>query len=537
MAEMNGAQALVSQLSSEGVEVVFGLPGVQIMTAFDAFYEQRNTIKLLHTRHEQATTYMADGYAKATGKVGVAMVVPGPGALNATAGLGTAYASSSPVLLISGQIPSNALGKRRGELHEVDDQLDVFRPITKWAHRVTDPAAIPEAVHEAFHHLKSGRPRPVELEIPPDTLAATADISILSAETPEKPKPDAVAIRQAAQTLAAAKRPVIVAGGGTITAEAGKALEGLAEVLQAPVLTTQQSKGVIAEDHPHFLAVNYIVSPMKQLFTECDAILVVGTRFLIREFDPPSVPAIVQIDIDPSEIGKNYPVRVGIEADADEGLSGLLAALRDLGGQRPSRAAEITAQREAFRGEVRAMAPQQFALVETIRETLAADAILVSGVTNIGYWSNILYPARRPRSFITSSYFGTLGYAFPTALGAKVACPEKQVVALCGDGGFLFCLQELSTARKYGIDVVAILFNNHAYGASRWDQTHRYGERFIGTDLDNPDFLKLADAFGVTGMRCDPAGLGAALKAALEVRTPVLLEVEVSIMMPPFQLV
>ncbi|MCH7800539.1 MAG: hypothetical protein IIC24_03235, partial [Chloroflexi bacterium] len=182
MPEMSGAQALVRQLRSEGVDTIFALPGVQIMAAFDALHEAQNDISLIHVRHEQATTYMADGYAKATGRVGVAMAVPGPGALNASAGLGTAFASSSPVLLVSGQIDSRALGKRQGQLHEVEDQLDVFKPITKWNHRVTRVEEIPEAVHEAFRHLKTGRPRPVELEIPPDTLANLGATDIIEPE-------------------------------------------------------------------------------------------------------------------------------------------------------------------------------------------------------------------------------------------------------------------------------------------------------------------------------------------------------------------
>ncbi len=537
MAEMNGAQALVAQLIREGVDTVFGLPGVQIMSAFDAFYEQLNSVKLLQTRHEQATTYMADGYAKATGKVGVAMVVPGPGALNATAGLGTAYASSSPVLLISGQINSNALGKGWGELHEVEEQLDVFKPITKWNHRVTDPAGIPEAVREAFRQLQSGRPRPVELEIPPDTMMAKTDIETIAPEPVEAPPLDAAALREAAALLAGAERPAIIAGGGTISADAGAELVALAEALQAPVLLTQQSKGAMPADHPLFLGVNYIVSPVRDVFAQSDVILAVGTRFVIRDFKPESLPKVVNVNIDPAEIGRTFPATVGVIGDAKAALAALVEAVGPGAHPRAPRGEEITAWRNSFRQGIAEIAPMQSALVSTLRQTLADDAIVVSGVTNIGYWSNILYPSPQPRGFITSSYFGTLGYAFPTALGAKVACPDKQVVALCGDGGFLFSPQELSTARKYGIGVVAVVFNNHAFGASRWDQTHRFGERFIGTDLDNPDFMKLADAFGVQGMRTDQAGFGAALEEAVAGHGPVLLEVEVPVMMPPFQVV
>ncbi|MEE9261844.1 MAG: thiamine pyrophosphate-binding protein, partial [Dehalococcoidia bacterium] len=254
---MSGAQALVRQLGSEGVDTVFALPGVQIMDVFDALHEARHDIRLVHTRHEQATTYMAHGYAKVTGRVGVALVVPGPGALNAAAGLGTAYASSSPVLLISGQIKSDALGKHQGQLHEVDDQLDVFRPITKWNYRVTRAEEIPEAVHEAMRQLKTGRPRPVELEIPPDTLAAAGDMDMIKPEEYPRSGGNPADIQRAAQLLARAKKPVMIAGGGTVIANASRELMELAEFIQAPVMTTQQSKGIIPEDHELAIGVNY----------------------------------------------------------------------------------------------------------------------------------------------------------------------------------------------------------------------------------------------------------------------------------------
>ena len=535
MPVMTGAQALIAQLRAEQVDTMFALPGVQIMNALDAVYEHRNSLNLIHTRHEQATTYMADGYAKVTGKVGVAMVVPGPGALNAASGLGTAYASSSPVLMISGQISSTAQGKRLGELHEIDEQLDVFAPITKWNHRVSRVGEIPEAVHEAFRQLKTGRPRPVELEVPPDILAAAGEVTVIDAATYAAPAGDADAIARAATFLTNAERPAIIAGGGTVNASAE--LMALAEWLQAPVIMTQQSKGVIPDDHPLSLGVNYVVGPLKECLAESDAVLAIGTRLAIRDYEPDAMPPLVHIDIDPSEIGKTYAVEVGIEADAGKAMAQLLDRLRNGGVARASRGDEITRARRAFRDRIRAMTPDQSAMIDSLRAGLDDDAILVSGITNIGYWSNVCYPTMQPRSFVTSGYFGTLGYAFPTALGVKVAHPDRQVVALCGDGGFMFSPQEFSTAMRYGINLVAIVFNNNAYGASRWDQTHRFDERFIATDLYNPDFVKLAEAFGAVGMRCDPAGLGSTLEKALGTDAPVLLEVEVPVMMPPFQII
>ncbi|MCH8184894.1 MAG: thiamine pyrophosphate-binding protein [Chloroflexi bacterium] len=538
MPTMSGAQALVRQLRSEGVDTVFALPGVQMMAAFDALYEAQDDIRLIQTRHEQATTYMADGYARVTGKPGVAMVVPGPGAYNAGAGLGTAYAASSPVLLIAGQIISGALGKRQGQLHEVDDQLDIFKPITKWNHRVTRVEEIPEAVHEAMRHLKTGRPRPVELEVPPDTLAAEGNTDIIEPEEYPRASPASEDVARAAKLLREAKRPAIIAGGGTIISGASHELLELAEFLQAPVMTSQQSKGILPEDHYLSVGTNYAsLGPAHRVIPESDVLLAVGTRLLIRDLETETPPRLIHIDADATEIGKNLPAEVGIVADAKEALAALLRQLRAGGSPKESRRGEIEGYKTRFAEEVRELAPEQTDIVSTIRRTLADDAVLVSGVTNIGYWSNVAYLAKQPRTYLTSSYFGTLGYAFPTALGAKAARPARQVVAICGDGGFMYSPQELSTAVKYGINVVAIVFNNAAYGASQWDQTHRYGRRFIGTDLHNPDFVALAKAFGAVGMRTDPAGLRPALQDALAADAPVLLEVEVPNMMPPFQIV
>ena len=535
MAKMTGAQALIAQLLSEGVDTLFALPGVQMMDAIDAVYEKRNALHMVQTRHEQATTYMADGYARVTGDVGVAMVVPGPGALNATAGLGTAYAASSPVLLISGQIPTTSLGKNIGELHEVDDQLDVFRPITKWVHRATEISAIPEMVHEAFRQLRTGRPRPVEIEVSPDILAATADIDIIDREDWARAAPaDAGAIADAARILCNAKKPVIYAGGGINSSGASAELVALAELLQAPVIMTQQGKGAVPDDHPLNIAVSYYMqSPIKDLFEQSDAVFAVATRFRIRDDEAKVLPTLIHMDVDPGEPGKIRPTAVAIEADAKEGLTQLVEAVRTMGSARESRGEEIA----GWRNGVRDMVPLQVSMLDDLRAGLDDDAIVISGVTNVGYWGNICFPVMQPRTYITSSYFGTLGYAFPTALGAKIGNPDKRVVVLSGDGGFMYCATELSTAVKYGINVVTVVFNNNAFGASRWDQTHRFGERFIATDLHNPDLMMFAQSFGTVGIRTDPAGLGDALKQAFDANAPVVLEVEVPVMMPPFQII
>ena len=538
MATVTGAQALVRQLIAEGVDTIFALPGVQIMAAFDAFYEYRDEIRLVHVRHEQATTYMADGYAKATGKVGVAMAVPGPGAINAGSGLGTAFATSTPVLLISGQIDSQSLGRREGQLHEVEDQLDVFRPLTKWVHRVTRVEEIPGAVHEAFMHLKTGRPRPVELEIPPDTLAATGEAETIPAEDYPPEAAGADEIAQAADILASAERPAILVGGGARISGAGDEALQLAEFLQAPLMGTQDSKGVVPENSPFYVGTNYAsVGPADVVFPDTDVLLAIGTRLLFRELPDGDQPRIIHIDIDPDEIGRNLPTELGIVADAKTASAQLLDTLRESSQPRSSDADRIARFRSDFASRMRALVPPQAQMIEDMRAALPDDAVVVSGVTNIGYWSNVFFEVREPQTYITSGYFGTLGYAFPTALGAQVGRPDRKVIALCGDGGFMYSPQELSSAMRHGINAVAVVFNNNAFGASEWDQTHRYGGNFIGTDLHNPDFVQLAESFGAVGMRTDPEGFGEMLEVALNADAPVLLEVVVPNMMPPFQIV
>ena len=538
MATVTGAQALVRQLIAEGVDTIFALPGVQIMAAFDAFHEYRDDIRLVHVRHEQATTYMADGYAKATGKVGVAMAVPGPGAINAGSGLGTAYATSTPVLLISGQIDSQSLGRREGQLHEVEDQLDVFRPLTKWVHRVTRVEDVPGAVHEAFKQLKTGRPRPVELEIPPDTLAATGEAETIPAEEYPPQAAGVDEIAQAADILASAERAAILVGGGARISGAGDEALQIADFLQAPLMGTQDSKGVVPESSPFYVGTNYAsVGPADVVFPGSDVLLAIGTRLLFRELPDGDMPRIIHIDIDPDEIGRNLPTELGIVADAKTASAQLLDRLRETSQPRPSDADRIAGYRSDFASRMRALVPPQAQIIEDMRAALPDDAIVVSGVTNIGYWSNVFFEVREPQTYITSGYFGTLGYAFPTALGAQVGRPDRKVIALCGDGGFMYSPQELSSAMRHGINAVAVVFNNNAFGASEWDQTHRYGGNFIGTDLHNPDFVQLAQSFGAVGMSTDPEGFGEMLEVALNADAPVLLEVVVPNMMPPFQIV
>jgi len=540
MPRMTGGQAVVESLKREVVEFVFGVPGVQIMHIFDAFYGEPE-IRLITVRHEQSTVYMADGYARVRGKPGVGLVVPGPGVQNASAALGTAYACSSPVLLLAGQVESNNLGKDRGALHEINDQLDIVRPVTKWCQRVMAVEDIPGAIHEAMRQMKTGRPRPTEVEIPWDVLGTEAEVALWPREQYPQTKPNREDVRRAASLLVSAKRPLIWAGGGVILSEASPELIELSEALGVPVATTPEGKGAISEDHPLSLGAGYYGFGAARWATpEADVVLAVGTRLTgqMRAGTALKVPQrLIHLDADPSVIGKNFPPEVAMAADAKAALKALADEIRGkevLKDRWP--AAELIKFREKHQNWLREKAPLQCDIIATLRKELSDDAILVAGVTNIGYWCNLAYPARHPRTFLTSSYFATLGYSFPTALGAKVAAPDKPVVCIVGDGGFMYACAEMATAVRYGINLITVLFTDNAFGSTKSDQQVNFKGRVLGTELNNPDFARLAELFGAQGRKANPERLGRALREALEAKQPVVIEVSIPTLTPPFQI-
>lgn len=530
MPKMTGGQALIKSLYREGVRVIFGLPGVQLYHAMDPLHDEPE-IQFIATRHEQATSYMAAGYARASGHIGTAFVVPGPGLQNAAAGIGTAYATSTPILVVAGQIQRDLIGMKRGVLHEVDDQLDIVRPITKWTRRILDPAQIPAAVHEAFFHLKTGRPRPVEIEIPPETLAETAEITLLDPEdyTPLMPFPDC--LEQGAKILAAATYPLIWAGGGVISAGASKALQQIAEYLQAPVIVTEEGKGAISERHYLVLGTPKYrgKDALNEILAQSDVILAVGTRLATPHLLQGQY--VVHIDVDEEEIGRNYARTFGIHGDARLTLEKLYTEITQLIPARPSRQAELEGVKARRLLDSLAQVEPQRSYLQAIRTAIPDDGILVAGMTQMGYYGNVYYPVYHPRTYLTSSYYGNLGFAYPTALGAKVAQPDRAVVAISGDGGFLFNAQEMATAVKYKINVVVVVFNDNAYGNVLRDQITQFKGRTIGAELHNPDFLKLAEAYGVRGVRVSgPAELEVQLREAVHWDAPALIEVPVSMM-------
>lgn len=534
---LTGAQALVRALRAEGVSVVFGIPGTHNLPLYDALHDEP-AMRVVTTRHEQGAAFMADGYARATGEIGVCLTVTGPGVTNTLTALGQAYADSSPVLLIATQVPTDQLEREYEGFHELRRSLDVVGAVTGFAWRAPSATAIPFGLHAAFQHLRSRRPRPAFIEIPLDLLTRPAgDVAghpLPVAETP----PDPEAIAAAAALLGESRQPLLYLGGGVIRAGAGRAALRLAEHRQAPVVCSPQGKGAVPEDHPLVLGSGWGAHhPARALLAQADLVLAVGTRFGPLPTDHWRLPLpanLIHIDIDPTVIGRHYPTRLGIVADARLALQALNAALAD----QPARSApwcDLAAQRAARRRVLMERAGEILAFFERLRAVLPPETVLCNDLTAVCYWAHAAFPVTQPRTFHYPTGFGTLGFALPAAIGAKIARPERPVVALAGDGGFLYTGQELATAVAWQVDVVAVVFNDHAYGAVKQDQVYHYGGRTIGCDLVSPDFVRLAQAFGARGLRvASLAEVPEAVAEALTLPGPTVIEAPSPAILPPW---
>ena len=534
MTRMTAARAIVRSLVANGVDTVFGLPGVQLDALFNALYDERDRIRVIHPRHEQAAAYMALGYAQASSKIGVYAVVPGPGILNTTAALATAYGTFTPMLALTGQLPSHAIGQGYGLLHEVPDQLAILRGLAKRAERIEHPTQAAALMHSAFHQLRSGVPRPVAIESPMDVLGLETDIDGIEAApgaVPMKPDPDA--IEEAAKLIASAEHPVIVAGGGA--GHAGEALREVAEKLQAPVIAHRMGRGILDDRHP--LSVTQPAGA--SLWKRADAVLAVGTRFThYRTAWGAAGLATVRIDVDPVQMHRLGRPDVPVLADARLALEALGGMLDRFVGKRASRADEMTGIKVAARREMQAKAGAQIAFLDALRAALPEDGIFVDEMTQMGYVAQSAFPVHAPGTFLSSGYQGTLGAGFPTALGAQVAFPDRAVLSINGDGGFLFNAQELSTAVQQGLGVVAVVFEDGAYGNVKRMQEDLYDGRVIASELRNPDFVRLAESFGAAGERVEtPDALCDAVSAAWGRHVPTVVSVSVGRFPDPFDTV
>jgi acetolactate synthase-1/2/3 large subunit len=531
--QMTGAEVLVRALEANDVKTIFALPGVQLDYIFDALYGHRDTINVIHTRHEQATAYMAFGYAQATGRVGVGLVVPGPGIFNTMGALSTAYACNAPVVSITGQIPSAFIEGGLGFLHEVPHQETALASVTKWQGRIGTIAETSHVVAEAFRQAISGRRRPTLLEIPPDVAATRgAPISRYPVAVADlEPEPDPEAVERAARLLGAAKNPAIFVGGGVVGAE--RELLVLAEMLQAPVIMSEHGAGALDIRHP--LAQTLQVG--NDLWSKIDVALAVGTRLFhpIVEWGRDDGIKLVRIDIDPVQSVAAWPPDAHIVTGAQRGLAALVEEIGRHNAKRRDRSDEFAGIKLGKHRALAEILAKQEAYTQAIRKVLPEDGIVCFDVTQLHFYSWWGFPVYRPRTLIQPGYQGTLGYGYPTALGAQVGMPDRKVLYVGGDGGFMFNIQEVSTALRFGINVVAVVFNDNAFGNVRRTQKETFGERYISSDLCNPDFGKFADSFGMRYGKVDsPAKLSVAIEEAFEAGEPALIEVNAGSFPNPF---
>ncbi|PDT34143.1 hypothetical protein CO671_22195 [Rhizobium sp. M10] len=515
-------QAIARSLVAHGIDTVFGIPGAHMYDFNDALYGAGDKLRFIHTRHEQGAGYMAYGYAKSTGRIGAYTVVPGPGVLNSGAALCTAYGANAPVLCITGNIMSHLIGQGRGQLHELPDQLATMRGITKTAERINHQSEAGPVISEIIGKMLSGRQGPGAVEAPWDVFGQSGpetDLPLGTRAAHPAVNPDQIAA--AAALISGARNPMIMVGGGA--ADAGADIAALAELLQAPVTSHRSGKGIVADDHPNYL--NFVAA--YEYWKKVDVLIGIGSRlelqFMRWKWLPKSL-KIIRIDIDPTEMVRLKP-DVGIVADASDGTQALTAALA--GASREDRAREFAELNEEARSRFSAVQPQ-LAYLDVIREALPRDGFFVEEISQMGFTARFAFPVYGPRQYVTCGYQDNLGFGFNTALGVKVANPDKAVISVSGDGGFMFGVQELATAIQHKIAVIAIVFNNSAYGNVLRDQKQAYKGRYLGSELTNPDFVALGESFGVKSFKAtSPGELREVLHKALSLNEPVLIEVPI----------
>jgi thiamine pyrophosphate-dependent acetolactate synthase large subunit-like protein len=503
---VNGAALAVAGLELAGVEIAFGLPGVHNLALWRALGD--SPIRLVGVRHEQTAAYAADGYARVTGRVGVALTTTGPGAANTLAAVGEAWASRQPVLVIATDIPARLRrpGVWRGVLHEATDQAAMFGPVVKRTIQVREPAELGRAVAEGVATALAPPQRPVYLEVPTDLLAAEADGAPAPVEPPRPPQADEEHLARAAEMLERSRRPLIWAGGGALQAGAGEAVAAVAERLVAPVILTYSARGLLPPGHPCLVEAPPHVPEVGALWDEADAVLAVGSDFdgmMTQGWKQPQPPHLISVNVDPADAAKNYLPDVLVEADAAAGTSALAERLEERGGL-DALAHRLRDLNRKSRAAIRASDPDAVAFLEATERVLPADAAVVCDMCIPGYWLGGFHRAAAPRRLAYPLGWGTLGCAFPQGLGAALA-GTGPVVSVSGDGGFLYACGELATAAQERIPLKAVIVDDGGYGMLRYDQELK-GDPRQGVDLETPDFVALARSFGVRADAVD--GLG-----------------------------
>ena len=514
-------EAIVDGLIAHGVDTVFGIPGVQTYALFDALARAGDRITTYTGRHEQGPAYMAFGYAQATGRPGVFSVVPGPGMLNAASAILSGHGASVPMVCVTGEVPAAHMGRGLGQLHEMPDQLATMRTFTKWAANILHPAEAPGLVAEAFRQATSGRPRPVALASPWDTLAQSAPCPPCVPSSTAPPAPDPAAVERAAALVAGARNPMIMVGSGARAA--GAEVLALARRLQAPVVSFRGGRGIVSDESPY----GFNCAEGYERWAGTDVLIGIGSRLELmwgRWGAPPPGVRVALIDIDPAQRSRLAPA-AAIVADAAAGTQALLDSLPAslVPADRSEEFAALKAKRQA---EIADHLQPHVDHLSAIRRALPRDGFFVEEVCQVGFTSFLAFAVYSPRTFVTNGCQGALGFGVPTSLGVKAAYPDRAVVAVTGDGGFLFGATELATAVQHSLGVVTVVFNNDAYGNVLNDQRRLFDGRAIGSELRNPDFVALARAFGAEGVRVEtPDELEKAVIDGIERDVPTVIEV------------
>ena len=518
-----GADLLISALQANGIHSLFGLPGGQLDSLFDAVQRRGSNFRLIRARHEQGAAFMAFGSARSTGNPAAFSVVPGPGILNAMGALATAWGANAPVLSLSGQIPSDAIGLGRGYLHEIPDQLATLGSVLKHAERIRTPHAAPHMVNEALVAMRTGRPGPAHLEMAPDVMSGiSAPVAAQPARIPAAPCASPIDIQAAADLLVSAKRPLVYAGGGAI--HAANEVRQLARLIEAPVTSFRAGRGIVDDRDYHA----QVFPAGRRLWKDADVVLAIGTRLKYPQlyWGLDERIRIIRLDIDAKEFDRYAQPAVALQGDSKATLQALLQAL-EAGMRTPpeSRECELRELKDRLYGEFLRNVRPQMEYLQAIRDVLPDNGIFCDEISQVGFASWYGLPIYRPRGHVNCGFQGTLGYGFPTALGVKVANPDVPVVSMSGDGGFLYSSAELAVAVEYGIGVVAIVFNDNRYANVHRQQMEWYGGRTIASDLHNPDFVKYADSFGARAERvAGPRELRGAVERAFAATGPTVIE-------------
>ena len=532
MPQMTTAEAIVAGLMAHGLDAIYALPGVQNDHLFDALFKAQDRIRTVHTRHEQGAAYMALGAALATGKRQAFAVVPGPGLLNASAALLTAYSMNAPVLALVGQIPDRDIGRKLGQLHEINDQAGILARLVDHSSLIPNAEAAPRMVAEAFRAMATGRPGPAALECAINVWGKPGNVTPCEPLPIEQPAIDEDSLRDAAKRLAAAKNPMIVVGGGA--QDASPEVTTLAELLQAPVLCGfRRGQGALDSRNP--LAVTLPLG--RELWGEADVVLAVGTRLFFQHtaWGVDDDLTIIAVNADPEEPAKHRAPAVALIGDAAPILRRLIDVLPTQ--KRKSRTNEMNERQAKWRKRLSVLAPQ-LAILEAIRAELPEEGVFVDEVTQIGFAARLAMPVYRPRTFLSPGYQDNLGWGYATALGAQHARPDVPVLSINGDGGFLYTANELATAIRHNIPLTSVVFNDGSFGNVRRIQEEAFGNRLIACDLANPDFVKYAESFGARGLRArTPDELRRAFRESFAAREPALIEVPVGAMPSPWEFI